>query len=130
MEYLTTLAIALLLNKDNGRMLLLTCVVGLSYFLPVEKITDRDTWFVSCIMVEILVITLSLYLKTKASLPVAGVCCLLIFKHLLGWNRMSLNDYALLVQYFEYLEIMCCLLFSNKVLEYIGGGLRCQTQKY
>ncbi len=129
MEYVTTLLIALVLNRADKRMLVLTCLVGVSYFLPVDRILDRNVWFLSCIVSEVIIALWAMSLNTKASVPVAGVCFLLIVKHILGWNHVALSDYSLLVQYFEYLEIICCLLFSDSVLNYIGEGLKCQTRR-
>lgn len=128
--YSAILLIALWLNKTDKKMLILTLIVGMSFFLPVELIQTRPEWFMACIAAESFVLLSALFLKTKATFAIIGICSMLLLSHIITWNYLDIPNYAFIVPYLEYLEIIVCVLCSNTLLNYLKGMLRCQVQKY
>lgn len=100
-------------------MLLLTLLVGLSYFLPVHLITDRSVWYAVCIGAELFVLCSALLLRTKASVAIAVVCTLLLINHFNGLffnGHLESSPYQIIVPYLEYIELLACSLFSSKII--------------
>ena len=105
-------------------MLLLTLLVGLSYFLPVHLITDRSVWYAAVMCAEMTVLVAALFLKTRASVIVATVCIMLEINHLNGLffgGHLDGSPYSLIVPYLEYIELLACSLFSQKILNKMKG---------
>jgi hypothetical protein len=126
------LAIALALTIWDRNSLLLTLAVGCSYFLPVELITSRPLWVAACIVSELTVLSIALYLQTQATKAVGCMCGLLVLCHLLGWyfSGFDTSTYASIVYqtiepYLEYMEILACIVFSKPVIDKIFKGTKC-----
>lgn len=114
------LLLALYINRADFKMLSLTFIVGLSYFLPVDLITSSSTWYISCISAELFVLSSAIMIRTRASNIITAICTMLILGHINGWlfhGYSSTSPYHTIVPYLEHLEILSCLLFSNPVIK-------------
>ncbi len=124
--------IATWLNRDDRNMLLLTLLVGWSYCLPVELITDKHTWYATCMTAEAVVLIAALLLKTRMSLVIMIICALLEINHINGLffnGHSSGSPYHIVVKYLEYIEIVACSLFSLTIINKMKG-LICQVWKH
>ncbi len=113
------LIIAIWFNREDARMILLTCVVGLSYFLPVQLILDRDTWYTACIVSEITVLMFSINLRTAASVVLSPIIMMLCLGHIIEWmtqGRSTGTVYYTVTNYFEYLEFVVLIIFSKPIV--------------
>ena len=116
--------LAIYLNKDDLRMLALTLIVGASYFLPVEYITDRTVWYSTVVIAEMIVIISAIALKTRASLVIAVICAMLEINHInaILFGGHSGSPYELVIKSLEYFELAACLVFSKPIIEKLKGA--------
>lgn len=128
--YTCLVLLAVYLNRQNPNSVLLTLLVGLSWYLPVDLIHSRGWWFTTCIASEVLVLLSALALNTSSKYAMMGVTFMLAMSHALCWKFQSLGTYYIIANYLEYMEISVCLLFSNPVIQHIKEYVRCQVQKY
>lgn len=106
-------------------MLLLTLMVGWSYYLPVELITSRDAWYMACIGTELIVIITAVALCARASCIVVAICAMLEMNHINGWifdGHVNSSPYHVVVKYLEYIELLACSLFSFPVINKMKGA--------
>lgn len=125
------LLIALYCNIDARNSLALTFIVGASYFFPFDIIHNRDLWYASVIISELIVLLSALALKTRASLMVIVICVMLELNHINGYffgGHNPESPYHVVVKYLEYIEIVALILFSSKIINKIKG-LLCQVLK-
>lgn len=124
MLYAVLLMAAILLCRTEKESLMLTLLVGMSYYLPTEHITDRHTWYAVCVLAELCVIATAFFLSVKASFTVIGICVMLVTGHILNYNHASGPIYYTIANYLEYLEIICCVIFSPETLNIIKTRIR------
>lgn len=117
--YTCLLLLAVYLNRENLNSVLLTILVGLSWYLPVELIHSRGWWFTACIMSEVFVLTCALALNTTSKYAIAGIAAMLGMSHALCWKFRTLETYYIVENYLEYTEIAACILFSNPIIQQI-----------
>jgi hypothetical protein len=106
-------ALALLANRNDRPMLMLSLVLGLGMFAPVPA----PHFYLICALGEVLIALLALKLEAAASLFVVRVSCILVFLHGLGaWLNGYPPDspYHLLVKICEHAELISCILLSVK----------------
>lgn len=128
--YTYLLILAVYLNRDNLHSVLLTLLVGLSWYLPVDLIQDRTLWFITCIFAELFVLTSALILKSPSKYAVAGVAAMLVVSHLLCWKFRTLPTYYIVANYLEIIEIISCSLLSKPIIIYIKERVQCLVQKF
>ena len=119
--------IAVWLNRKDASGLLLTLLVYLTYILPVELITDRNLWYAACISAEIFVLGTALRLKCHNSLPIAICCIYLLAGHIASYfaeTAYSNSVYCATSEVMEFLEILCCAIYSKPVVAHITNKLR------
>lgn len=107
-------------NAGDRRALLLLLLVGLTVFTPTPR--EWTNFYVFCISAEMIVALLALRLKTAASVPVALVCVLLVIVHLMGYYKNGYpahSPYRVIVPALEILEILCCILASKRVAQFL-----------
>jgi len=107
------LLIALAVNLTDRRMLALTCVVGVSFFLPTPD--SYDQFYISCISAECLTAIFALRLKAAGSILVAELCALLVITHLLGYSldgSPPFSPYRVIVKLLEFSQIAACAALS------------------
>lgn len=118
--YLVLLALALWLNKRDGRMLVLILVVGISLFIPAP--TDWPRFYIFCGLFEILVALVALRLKTAASVPIVILAALMTYTQYLGYKidgSLPFSQYSAALALLETSEILCCLLLSNPIKTFL-----------
>lgn len=131
MIYSVLLLLAIWLCRTERRMLLLTLLVGLSHYLPVEYITNRSAWFSACIAVETSITIIALYMNVPARLAIFGICSMLTVSHLISWVIHTNSTYYQIVQVLEHLELVPCIIFSNPIIQLIKERVkRCLPQKF
>ena len=128
--YTCLLILAVYLNRKNPDSVLLTLLVGLSWYLPVDLIHSRGWWFTTCIASEVFVLIMSMILNTPAKFAMTGVTFMLAMSHALCWKFKSLDTYYVIANYLEYMEILVCLIFSSPVILHIKEYVKCQVQKF
>lgn len=109
------------LNRRDGKMLLLTFVVGCGIFAYVPD----ENFYLYCISGEILICFAADIIVASASRAVIWCCLSLVVIHLLGWTSKGFNDsdpYPYLVQMFEHAQLIACILMSNPILKRIKNG--------
>ncbi len=121
------LTIAIWLNKDDMKMLLLTLLVGLSYFLPTELITNYYAWYFVVMTSEMVVMCSAICLKTRASLAITTICVMLLINHVNGLffgGHLEGSPYHFVIKYLEYIELLACSLFSTTIVNKLGKVYR------
>lgn len=116
------LAVAILANRKDPRMFLLSIVVGGGIFAPIP-----DAYFyLICACVETVVAGLAVALNAGASRPVARISMLLIIFHGLGWvydGYPPESPYHIMVKVCEYSELVICILLSRPFTKRLENGL-------
>lgn len=118
------LALGIWLNKDEKKMLLLTLLVGLSYFLPTQLISHYYTWYFVVMATEMIVMCSAICLRTKASVAIAIICAMLLINHVNGLffgGHLEGSPYYFVVKYLEYIELLSCSLFSTTIINKLRG---------
>ena len=108
------LLIALAVNLSDRRMLALTFVVGVAFFLPAPRDT-AEHFYVFCIAAECAVALLALTIRADGSILVAEVCALLVITHLLGYSldgSPPFSPYRVIVKLLEFSQIAACAALS------------------
>lgn len=116
--YAALLVTSLWLNRADRKMLLLTLVVGGSFFMEVPR-GSQFAFYATCITVEVAVAVLALLLRTRASWAVAELCAVMVAGHAMGWSmdgHASLSPYKGIMLITEYLQIVVCILASRTAL--------------
>lgn len=104
---------SLISNLNNRRMLALTALVGVVFFLPTPEAYDQ--FYLFCISAECLVAVLALTIRANASVVVAEVCALLVITHVMGYSldgSPPFSPYRVIVKLLEFLQIAACVVLS------------------
>lgn len=116
--YAALLGLSLWLNRADRKMLLLSVLVGGSFFMEVPN-HSQLAFYSTCIAVEVVVAALALLLRTHASWAVAELCAVMVAGHVMGWSmdgHASLSPYKGIMLITEYLQIVVCILASRTAL--------------
>lgn len=124
--YTVMFIIAVYLNLKDTRALLMALVVGLSYFFPFELISSRGTWYTACALSELIVFSFCIWLRSKSSFAVAGLCLMLLASHFIAYHYIQLQAYSIIAKYLEYVQIISCILLSHPVLNYLKERVKCR----
>ena len=126
MLYTALFVIALLLNSGCKRNLLLTLLVGFSFYFPTELITNYYAWYAACISIEVIKIIACYVLFSRISPPLLAMNFFMLVCHLMSFVfEINVPYYKQVMPYLEVFEILVCILFANKTLYYIKGKIRC-----
>ena len=123
--YTVMFLIAVYLNLKDTRELLIALVVGLSYFFPFELISSRDAWYISCALSELIVISFCIWLRSKSSFAIAGLCIMLLVSHFIAYHDIQLQAYSIVAKYLEYVQVLSCVLLSQPILNYLKERIKC-----
>ena len=122
---------AILLNSGCKKNLLLTLLVGLSFYVPTELITNYYAWYITCISAEAVKIVACYVLFSRISPPLLAMNIFMLACHLMSFLfQVNIPYYKQVIPYLELLEILACILFANKTLYYIKGRIRCLSKSY
>jgi hypothetical protein len=116
MSYGALLAIALAVNWNHQRMLLLALVIGLGVFAPVPA----AHFYLVCALGEALIGLLAYRIAAPASRFVWRVSALLVAFHALGWwfdGYPPASPYHLMVKICEHAELLACIFLSHPLLK-------------
>lgn len=108
------LAVAVILNFRDVRMLILTVAVGLNIFLPVPSRTAFEFYF-CCVLYEMALATIAWWTRKEAGFLVVNACAVLVLAHLMGYaldGSASLSPYHVIVKLLETIEIGICIALS------------------
>lgn len=111
-SYAVLLALALLLNIGNVRMLMLTLIIGVGIFAPVPN----AHFYLICALGEALIGLLAYRIATEASRPIVRISAVLVLFHALGYwlnGYPPSSPYHLLVYLSEHAELLVCSLLSR-----------------
>jgi hypothetical protein len=126
MLYAALFLIAVWINSGCKKNLLLTLLVGFSFYFPTELITNYYTWYATCISIEIVKIVSCYMLFSRISPPLLAMNIFMLVCHLMSFIfEINIPYYRQVMPYLEILEILVCILFANKTLYYIKGQIRC-----
>lgn len=125
MGYLILFLIAIYLNIDCKRSLLLTLVVGLSALMPMQMVTTALAWWTICLGFEAVKIILCLSLRVRLGYPLLFINSLMLICHLSLFLTTNWQPHTLIVPVLEHLEIISCALFSIPSLLYLKRKFRC-----
>lgn len=123
--YTVMFLIAVCLNLKDARALLMALVVGLSYFFPFELISSRDVWYIACATSELIVIAFCIWLRSKSSFAIAGLCIMLLASHFIAYHDIQLQAYSIVAKYLEYVQVLSCMLLSHPILNYLKERIKC-----
>lgn len=126
--YTVMFIIAVYLNLKDTRALLMALVVGLSYFFPFELISSRDAWYTACALSELIVFSFCVWLRSKSSFAIAGLCLMLLASHFISYHDIQLHVYSFVAKYLEYVQILSCILLSHPILNYMKERIKCQSK--
>ena len=126
--YTVMFLIAVYLNLKDTRALLMALVVGLSYFFPFELISSRDVWYIACVTSELTVIAFCIWLRSKSSFAIAGLCLMLLASHCIAYHDIQLQAYSIVAKYLEYVQVLSCVLLSHPILNYLKERIKCLSK--
>lgn len=109
--------LSLWFNRRDSRLLLLTLVVGGSFFLDVPR-TSQAVFYGTCIAVEVIVAITALVLRTRASALVAELCAVMVISHIMAWmidGHSATSVYKPIMFAAEYSQMLVCLLAAQPV---------------
>lgn len=112
LSYAVLLAVALVLNLRDRKMLTLTALVGVGVFAQVP-----DAYFyLVCALGELLIALIAIYIAAPASGMIVRISTVLVGCHFLGYllnGYPQTSPYHILVKLCEHAEIGACILFSR-----------------
>lgn len=117
--YAALLGLSLWLNRADRKMLLLSVLVGGSFFMEVPRGSPAEFYGV-CITIEIVLAIAALALGARASQVIAEICLVMVAAHIMGW---ATNGYAPASPYkgimliTEYAQIIVCIIASRSAIE-------------
>ena len=114
----TLLGFALLVNLGNKKMLALTFFVAAGFLVDIPR-TSADEFYLYCMLVETCIFIAALNVKCEASGAVMLSAGLLFLCHCLGYWKdgyPALSPYRALVPALEYIQIVCCIIFSRPLV--------------
>jgi len=112
------LAVALIVNASDKKMLALCLAVSAGVFLPMPK-TSWELFYISCIGLEICVAYIAWRLRCAASNPIVLLSAILVICHAAGMaldGYPALSAYRILIPVLEKTEFVFCILLSSPVL--------------
>lgn len=112
--YAALLGLGLYLNRHDRRMLALTCVIGVSVFMPVPRDT-AFTFYTFCIAAEFIVVLLAWRIDARATELVIGICIVLVLAHVMGYilnGYPALSSYRVIVPLLESAQLLTCVCMS------------------
>jgi len=118
MMYAALLTAALALNWNQPRMLLLSLLIGVGVFAPVQA----DYFYLICAFGESIIGLLAYCLAAPASRFVCRVSILLVAFHGLGWwldGYPPSSPYHLMVKICEHAELLACILLSRPITKMV-----------
>jgi hypothetical protein len=116
--YLFLIVLAVWAAWGDWRLIALTALVGGTTFLPAPH-DSALRFYLFCASAEIIVAVAALSLRLPASIPIAVVCALLAVSHALGYQYdgfPAFSPYRTICKLLEASEILCCVIFSKRVL--------------
>lgn len=116
--YAALLGLSLWLNRADRKMLLLSVLVGGSFFMEVPRGSPSEFYGV-CITIEIVLAVAALALGARASLIVAEICLVMVAAHIMGWltnGYAPFSPYKGIMLITEYAQIAVCILASRSAL--------------
>lgn len=114
------LAIALFLNRRDGRMLALILVVGASTFAS-PPMDSRLHFYFFCIMVELAVLMFALSYECEASRAIAFICGVMIVAHIGGFflkGGLFLSPYQLIIKLLEFSQLLALMALSPVIVKF------------
>lgn len=118
--YLAVLALALWLNRRDGRMTALTIAVGANVFVPAP--TEWPTFYIFCGLAEITVALVALRLKAAASVPIIFLSSLMALTQYMGYRldgSLPFSQYGAALDLLEASEILCCIALSKPLMPFL-----------
>jgi len=140
MLYAILLIVAIALNMDCKRSLLLTLVVGFSSLIPMQialesihnfsvsmghELSQYYIWFAICMGFELIKITMAICINVRVSYPLIFINGLMLLCHLSLLATVNWQPHTIIVPALEHLEIISCALFSVPSLIYLKRKYRC-----
>jgi hypothetical protein len=119
---LALVALSLVLNRGDFRMLVLSLAVGINVLTPLDFISNINIWYSVCISMEMILILVAYKFKTNASIVIMAISSLLIWCHIVGWKftgQQPESVYRTVAPILEYLNTLSLSVFSIPTLTYI-----------
>lgn len=117
-SYAALLGLGLWLNRADRKMLLLTALVGGSFFMEVPR-GSAAAFYLTCITVELVLAVFALLLRARASLLIAEICLVMVAAHIMGWltnGYAPASPYKGIMFITEYAQIVVCIISSRAAL--------------
>ena len=117
--YAALLGLSLWLNRADRKMLLLSALVGGSFFMEVPRGGPAEFYGV-CLTIEVVLAVAALAIGARASLIVAEICLVMVAAHIMGWltnGYAPLSPYKGIMFITEYAQIAVCILASRSAIE-------------
>lgn len=108
------LLLGMALNGQDRRMLFLTALVGIGFFIPAPT-DSASSFYIWVIYVDTIVGILALFLQAKASVMVAELSVLLVIAHIMGYawdGSLPFSPYHIIVKILEVSQIGACVALS------------------
>lgn len=130
MLYGALFLLALWINRGSLENLLITLLVGFSYYFPTELIHDRNYWYAVCIVMELSKILFARIQNTHLTWPISIICSLFLVNHVISYIfKNTVPIYHFNMVYLEHIEILCCILFSHTIINKILKEVKCLLSK-
>lgn len=117
--FASLLFIAILVNRDAWKCIALTWLIGVIHFLPYNLITTTNTWYLTCVTLDLLILLYSI----RINLAVSILGLFLVTSHTIAWvfNTQEIvnKPYHTIAPFLEYVQVLCLTLFSQPVLNFI-----------
>ena len=127
MLYGALFLLALWINKGSSENLLITLLVGFSYYFPYDQIHNHNLWYLTCIIMEISKILFARIQNTQLQWPIGILCLLMLSNHIISYIfKNTVPIYHFNMVYLEHLEILCCIIFSHTIINKLKGFVKCR----
>ena len=125
MIYAATFLAACILNRKDAKTILFCLLIALTQYLPIDYITDYYIWYMTCIMIDVAVVIFCFTSGLAASLPVQVVTTMLVASHFISVFYVRLPSYEIVAQSLEYMQMLCFVVTSPKIINTIKERMRC-----
>lgn len=130
MLYAAILLAALYSNRGDLRTSLFALVIAFTYYFPTELITNLGVWYAICFGFDTSVLIACLFLNNRVCYPLGTITSLLILSHIVDAVTPYSLAYNITASYLEYMQIICFILVSPTIINYLKRKLKSCLQKY
>jgi len=130
MIYAAILLAALYLNRADSVTIMLALLIALTRYLPTDYITNYYLWNFVCISSELTMVIICAYQTSIVSIPLLCITSMLGISHIINIIHPRFDSYYIVAQYLEYMQIICFVLVSPIIINYLKRKVKLCLQKF